>query len=223
MTNRIRKVTILSACLFGLFPIGANANTIFISNSGFEAPVVSATTYGSVPGWNAGNEAGVSPTSAGLFTAPQGNQVGFGGPQYGILIQDVGAVTGGATYTLSADVVASLMQDAYSYRLMIGYGGHDLATTNVFALTSGPVVLKGTFDLVSAMGIAPVGATGPLLIFLENSNAFGFGSYAGFDAVTLSSSVPEASTWAMMLLGFGGLAFAGYRRGRPQTASFAAA
>jgi hypothetical protein len=27
-----------------------------------------------------------------------------------------------------------------------------------------------------------------------------------------ASAVPEPSTWAMMLLGFGGLAFAGYRR-----------
>jgi hypothetical protein len=32
--------------------------------------------------------------------------------------------------------------------------------------------------------------------------------------VTLSSSVPEPSTWAMMLLGFAGLGFAGYRRSR---------
>jgi Domain of unknown function (DUF4114) len=30
--------------------------------------------------------------------------------------------------------------------------------------------------------------------------------------VNVSSAVPEASTWAMMLAGFGGLAFAGYRR-----------
>jgi hypothetical protein len=27
-------------------------------------------------------------------------------------------------------------------------------------------------------------------------------------------AIPEPSTWAMMLLGFGGLAFAGYRRAR---------
>jgi fibro-slime domain-containing protein len=36
-----------------------------------------------------------------------------------------------------------------------------------------------------------------------------------FDAdVTINPSVPEASTWAMMLLGFGGLGFAAVRRGR---------
>ena len=32
------------------------------------------------------------------------------------------------------------------------------------------------------------------------------------DNVTLSTAVPEASTWAMMLVGFGGLAFAAFRR-----------
>jgi PEP-CTERM motif len=34
-----------------------------------------------------------------------------------------------------------------------------------------------------------------------------------------TSNVPEASTWAMMLLGFGGLGFVGYRTTRKQTAA----
>jgi hypothetical protein len=33
-------------------------------------------------------------------------------------------------------------------------------------------------------------------------------------AVTVGSAVPEPSTWAMMLLGFAGLGFAGYRTSR---------
>jgi hypothetical protein len=33
--------------------------------------------------------------------------------------------------------------------------------------------------------------------------------------------VPESSTWAMMLLGFAGLAFAGYRRAKPGRAILA--
>jgi hypothetical protein len=36
-----------------------------------------------------------------------------------------------------------------------------------------------------------------------------------------SPAVPEPSTWAMMALGFAGLAFAGYRRSR-KGAAFAA-
>jgi hypothetical protein len=39
------------------------------------------------------------------------------------------------------------------------------------------------------------------------------GPWVQFDEVGLSTStVPEASTWAMMMLGFAGLGFAGYRR-----------
>jgi hypothetical protein len=34
---------------------------------------------------------------------------------------------------------------------------------------------------------------------------------------TVSSSVPEPSTWAMMLPGFAGLSFAGFRRARART------
>jgi hypothetical protein len=36
----------------------------------------------------------------------------------------------------------------------------------------------------------------------------------GLDNVKLSSAVPESSTWAMLLLGFAGLGFAGYRQTR---------
>ena len=40
--------------------------------------------------------------------------------------------------------------------------------------------------------------------------------------VSVTASVPEASTWAMMLLGFSGLGFAGYRRARAGHATLAA-
>ncbi len=38
--------------------------------------------------------------------------------------------------------------------------------------------------------------------------------FALISDVSLTSSVPEPSTWAMMLVGFGGLGFAAYRRRR---------
>ena len=44
-----------------------------------------------------------------------------------------------------------------------------------------------------------------------NDDAFIF---TGVTPSVLTSSVPEASTWAMMLAGFGGLGFAALRRGR---------
>ena len=42
-----------------------------------------------------------------------------------------------------------------------------------------------------------------------NGEAFGYGQ-------AFSSGVPEASTWAMMLLGFAGLGFAGWRKAKPK-------
>jgi PEP-CTERM motif len=46
-------------------------------------------------------------------------------------------------------------------------------------------------------------------------------SSAAPDPLYSSSAVPEPSTWAMMLVGFAGLGFAGYRTSR-KTAAFAA-
>jgi hypothetical protein len=63
------------------------------------------------------------------------------------------------------------------------------------------------------------GASGPLT-FLESGPASQQGSLLANVSV---GTVPEASTWAMMVLGFAGLGFAGYRRrNRSQAATSAA-
>ena len=43
-------------------------------------------------------------------------------------------------------------------------------------------------------------------------------SYLGLDNVSVVATAPEASTWAMMMVGFAGLAFAGYRARRTAAA-----
>jgi len=49
-------------------------------------------------------------------------------------------------------------------------------------------------------------------------------SYPGGIAIAASpSAIPEPSTWAMMLLGFAGVGFAGYRRRSPKNGSLLAA
>ena len=47
-----------------------------------------------------------------------------------------------------------------------------------------------------------------------SGNADADGSLALFDDVKLSTNVPEPSTWAMVLIGFAGLGFVGYRASR---------
>ena len=46
----------------------------------------------------------------------------------------------------------------------------------------------------------------------DGAGGFGFDLAAG-------GAVPEASTWAMLLIGFGGLGVAGWRRGRRKNCS----
>ena len=58
-----------------------------------------------------------------------------------------------------------------------------------------------------------------------NKNEITIYSYSATGAVffvdnaSASSAVPEASTWTMMLLGFAGLGFAGYRQQRKAVAA----
>ena len=48
-----------------------------------------------------------------------------------------------------------------------------------------------------------------------------FGTSVIGDATVISNGVPEPSTWAMMLLGFGGLGFLAYRKAQKGSAGAA--
>jgi hypothetical protein len=77
-------------------------------------------------------------------------------------------------------------------------------------LPGGVINFSGSVDL----------AAGDILSFASNrAGDFTFDS-TGF-AVTITSDVPEPSTWAMMILGFAGVGFMTYSR-RKQTAALAA-
>ncbi len=85
------------------------------------------------------------------------------------------------------------------------------------------LTVTGTVDFAD---IAPVGGGYQVELVLQNTLPGGGGSVAWLDGGTTGlsySAVPEPSTWAMMLLGFAGLGFAGYRRARAGRATLAAA
>jgi hypothetical protein len=46
---------------------------------------------------------------------------------------------------------------------------------------------------------------------------------AAFDSIAAVASVPEPSTWAMMILGFAGIGFMAYRRSRKNAIALTAA
>lgn len=93
------------------------------------------------------------------------------------LFQDTGvAVMPGAGYSLSMLVGEQLSPGAplIISRILIGYGGHDLATTTVFA-DSGNIINttigRGMLGSVSATGKAPAGASGDLWVFLLSGSS----------------------------------------------------
>jgi PEP-CTERM motif-containing protein len=91
--------------------------------------------------------------------------------------------------------------EAFPQQLIVpdGYSGSSLSGSS-------------TFDNVT---IASLGLTPGRYVYT-------WGSGADADSLTVNvAAVPEPSTWAMMLLGFAGLGFAGYRKSRRPAASAA--
>ncbi len=83
-----------------------------------------------------------------------------------------------------------------------------LGTTTDFA---GTIVAEASITLTTGANIACGRAIALTAAVTMDSNNVGIG---GCDSPPGGSAVPEPSTWAMMLLGFAGLGFAGYRRAR---------
>jgi hypothetical protein len=95
-------------------------------------------------------------------------------------------------YTTSGATVNAALISGLNFPIGIALSGSDLFVTNASSGTVGEYTTSGATvnsallsGLDSPQGIA---ISGPI--------------------------IPETSTWAMMLLGFAGLAFAGYRRAR---------
>ncbi len=88
-------------------------------------------------------------------------------------------------------------------------------TTPAFVDFSGIAFDATAGSTTAAFNIGGFAQAGPFQYVLYNSlqNPDGFNAVsAGADAVTFTAAVPEASTWAMMLVGFAALGYAAYRR-----------
>jgi hypothetical protein len=87
-----------------------------------------------------------------------------------------------------------------------------LAAGTVFDFASGGVSEFEVLGIDPNLGIDPTNTTA----FITGLTFEGAGSFTG-TMTPITTSVPEASTWAMMLLGFAGLGYVGYR-GRERAA-----
>ncbi len=199
---------------------GAFASANIVQNPDFESGLNDWIVAGPNVNYNWGaNRADVPPYTGDSYS---GNYAGEGcGPGQNCTLYQPLHTTPGETYTLS-------------FAFNPGYCvGPDLTGCNPDYLQYGTTGgLKVYFNGILVTDIANGNQGWTLYTFtgldatqlLTNVGFHGF-QEPDFNAVadvSVTASVPEASTWAMMLLGFSGLGFAGYRRARAGHATLAA-
>jgi hypothetical protein len=139
---------------------------------------------------------------------------------------------GGACLTYSA---TSTFDFAYGGNLQLGLiddqhagfpGGLGFQSMEFTILDNGVEILDLTFEslavaesffddsvIILGSNLGPnIDLTFGYTLVADGSGGFGF-------ELAIGGAVPESSTWAMMLIGFGGLGFAGYRRAREPRAA----
>jgi hypothetical protein len=143
----------------------------------------------SVPG-------GASP-QGGNFVALDGD-----GGYNGAITQTINGLTIGQTYTLSFDWAAAQFADRQgdtTEQIQVGFGGQSFLTdvkNNASQGSNGWFTETTTFTATSSSQV---------LSFLSVGTPAGLPPVALLDGVSLTGGVPEPATWAMMLVGFGGL------------------
>jgi choice-of-anchor C domain-containing protein len=190
-----------NAVLDGDFNNSISGFTTFFSGSSFGPWAVTSGSVDLIGGyWQ--SPSGPNPPSG------TNGSVDMDGDSPGAISQGISGLTDGKTYTLtfwlsgnpdgppmtkSLDVsIGSVVDDNFTYT--IGTNTHTDMMYNMESLTF------------------TAGATNTLLFASQDAASPGFyGPVIG----GVSINVPEPATWAMMLLGFAGLGFAGYRKARP--------
>jgi len=193
-----------SALVFG---IGGYANAATITFDTQPTGVISSFTEAgytiSSPTGDPGDEATIQNVGA-----PNQNVVvdGNADDPYGTLL--VIKKTGGGLFSLVSLDVANLDNPGSPISVFPGSGFR----IEVSGAPSGDAVFgpgSSTFATESPAGFTNISELDINLVSLAGGTTF------AVDNIVLSSAVPEPSTWAMMALGFIGLGFAGYRKGRP--------
>jgi PEP-CTERM motif len=205
--------------------IAANATTVAFDSFGGGSPLYTVppgeTMYTDFSGGNPG-------TGTGSLYIPSGQSQN--GDQPGSFVAAPYTATGGATGQFFATspgeaetfTFASDVKDVGLY-----IGSLDAENVLVIHTTSGDITYTGP-QLATVPGAGLPGDGTPTITGSTSNGRFTFvDSFADITGITVSeslgtssnsfevaqitTSVPEPSTWAMMGLGFAGLAFAGYR------------
>ena len=210
MTRSYRLAAAGAAAVLAGFAMSANASNLLV-NPGFEGDGPSASV--SVPtGWTSDAAYNLHPsfnfvTNNPVFVYAGARALSISNYEYEAtphLFQTFADVVG-ATYYVSF-YATSLFGGAGAF-LDVSAGGSDLA-------------LHGTLPAYTLYSFNFVG-TGSDTLSIGAANSQGYYYVDGVSVEGLSAGVPEPATWAMMLVGFGGLG-AAIRRRRSQAALAAA-
>jgi PEP-CTERM motif len=185
------------------------------ANSGYNYVLANgntATGSGNVALWTAAN--GGSGTWNGLTESGVGNFAAMDGDfMTAPLTQTITGLTVGDTYTLSFN---------YAFSQQKGFDGDTIQSltaslgsfSDTLPAADGTTLPSHGFSGWSTFSeTITADATSETLSFLAKGN-LPVPPFALVSDVSLTGGVPEPSTWAMMLVGFGGLGFAAYRSRR---------
>jgi hypothetical protein len=117
--------------------------------------------------------------------------------------------------TVTLDLLGFNVLGAGFHSLQFTFSGSDGFTETKTFTTLGSAETFFTNDKLNLLFAAGSQSVNLYYSLTANSGAAeGFGFNFNIDPPLAPSTVPEPSTWAMMLMGFAGLAFAAFRRGR---------
>jgi hypothetical protein len=188
----------------GLFGIQGSVNTAFTATFVFDTDTIGAGTQtnasGTIRNLYGGSVGTVSPLLSASLTI---NGQTFSFPTTANLSQTI------VDYSAGIFQAQSSVSDANNNSLLVR-----IYTTDPAAPTGASVETPITYTPVPKFSV-PVTPS----YFQHGSGAENTLTLtASMLTVTVAGSVPEASTWAMMVLGFAGVGFLTYRRRRPSTA-----
>jgi hypothetical protein len=190
---------------------GSTYNVLFFGNVANAKSINPDTRFtAGEPQWLDANFNSLSP-NGGSFMGLDGDPAA-NGP----LDQTITGLTSGVTYKLSFDWagIELFNRTGYDSIQLTGSLGGDPFATSVY-LNTAPAGQPGSFSgWMTANFTFTANSSTELLSFLAvGTPAANLPPFALLDGVSLTA-VPEPSTWAMMLVGFGGLGYAAFRRRR---------
>jgi hypothetical protein len=224
---RKRSYLALGLCGIALGTAGlAQAATITIGTS-INGGSISTRAAGPSPGpvdfnglidaqWNLNVVSGVNPNPR-EFDSNSINTNSTGGSEVlriYITESDITALSGGINFL--SGLTANLVPPGWKTELQTYINPNNAVFGTVDLLATDTFSAIGSTDVVTPFNVttSPISVT-ELYTITPNGNHRQGTSNATID---LSAAVPESSTWAMMLVGFIGLGFAGFRS-RPRTIS----